>query len=506
LDDVIRMIIGTAGALPDVLLPVNIVYCLTGLVVGIIWGALPALSSTMAMALLIGFSAGMPLQGAVIFLLAVYSGSVFGGSISAICINIPGTPAATCTAIEGYPLFRRGEGGQAIGAAILASTIGNLFGAVVLIVCTPFVLALALGIGAWEVFLLGLWGVLLSGSISDAPPLKGWLAGLIGLSIAFVGADSISGEVRYTLGVSSLYGGISFIAVLIGLFGFAEIARGLLFEAEYTGTRVNRVGSGWEQVRSNLSTLFNGSTIGTIIGAIPAAGADVAAFLSYSISRRFASPEQRALYGKGSYRGIVAAESANNASVGGSLLPMFVLAIPGSTVAAAFMGALNLQGIVVGPMIEMSHPGLMEFAFAALLVVSVLMGVVGYLMARPSIALLSVPRNVLLPSIVPICVMGAFAAQNNVIDIYVMTISGIAGIALVLAGIPLAPICMGLILGPLVDLNLRRALLIYQDQDLSTLLTRPIGLALIVVIAVTVIGSMRAGKNPGPAPAGQLLD
>jgi putative tricarboxylic transport membrane protein len=249
-------------------------------------------------------------------------------------------------------------------------------------------------------------------------------------------------------------------------------------------------------------TLFNGSTIGTIVGAIPVAGADVAAFLSYTTSRRLASPEQRTLYGKGSYRGIIAAESANNASVGGSLLPMFVLAIPGSTVAAAFMGALNLQGIVVGPMIEMSHPGLMEFAFAALLVASVLMGLVGYLMARPSIALLSVPRNLLLPSIVPICVMGAFAAQNNVIDIYIMTISGIAGIAFVLAGIPLAPICLGLILGPLVDLNLRRALLIYQDQDLSTLLLRPVGLVLIVVIAVTVIGSMAAGGSAKPAAPG----
>jgi putative tricarboxylic transport membrane protein len=495
MDDVVRMLTGTAGALPDVLSPINLLYCLAGLVFGIVWGAIPALSSTMAMALLIGFSASMPQQGAVCFLLAVYSGSVFGGSISAVCINIPGTPAATCTALEGYPLFRRGEGEQAIGAAILSSTIGNIFGVAVLIVCTPFVLALALGIGAWEIFLLGLWGVLLSGSISDAPPLKGWLAGLIGLAIACVGADPISGELRYTMGVASLHGGVSFIAVLIGLFGFAEIARGLLFEAQYAGTRINRVGIGWDKVRNNISTLFSGSTIGTIVGAIPAAGADVAAFLSYTVSRRLASPQQRALYGKGSYRGIVAAESANNASVGGSLLPMFVLAIPGSTVAAAFMGALNLQGIVVGPMIEMSHPGLMEFAFAALLVVSILMGIVGYLMARPSIALLSVPRNLLLPSIVPICVMGAFAAQNNVIDIYVMTIAGIAGIALVLAGIPLAPICMGLILGPLVDLNLRRALLIYQDQSLSTLLLRPIGLVLMAMIAVTVIGSMVAGRT-----------
>lgn len=501
MEELIRISAGVVAALPDTLSAVNLAYCLAGLLLGVVWGAIPALSSTMAMALLIGFSAGMPLQGSIIFLLAVYSGSVFGGSISAVCINIPGTPAATCTAMEGYPLFRRGEGGQAIGAAICASTIGNLFGAIVLIVCTPYVLSLALSIGAWEIFLLGLWGVLLSGSISDAPPIKGWLAGLLGLAVSFVGADSISGEVRYTFGLPSLHGGVSFVAVLIGLFGFAEIARGLLFEGDYRSARINRVGLALRQLRANLSVLFCGSTTGTIIGAIPAAGADVAAFLSYTISRRFASPAQREVYGKGSYRGIIAAESANNASVGGSLLPMFVLAIPGSTVAAAFMGALNLQGVVVGPMIEMSHPGLLEFAFAALLVVSVLLGVVGYLVARPSIALLSIPRNVLLPSIVPICVMGAFAAQNNVVDIYVMAISGLVGIALVMAGVPLAPICMGLILGPLVDQNFRRALLIYQDQGMSTLLFRPIGLVLLVVIAVTLVGSMIGSKRAVPASA-----
>ena len=222
-------------------------------------------------------------------------------------------------------------------------------------------------------------------------------------------------------------------------------------------------------LRDNLATMFNGSAIGTFVGALPAAGADVAAFLSYTVSRRLASPKQRAEYGKGSYRGIIAAETADNASVGGDLLPTLVLAIPGSTVAAAFMGALNLQGVVVGPMIEMSHPGLMEYVFASLMMVSLLLGIVGYLVAKPAIALLSIPRNVLLPSIMPICVMGAFAAQNNVVDIYIMLVSGVAGIALVMAGIPVAPICIGLILGPLVDLNLRRALLIYQDQDLSML-------------------------------------
>lgn len=507
----IEILLATLAAFPACLTPQNMVYCLTGLVFGIIWGALPALSSTMAMALLIGFSAAMPTQSAIMFLLAVYSGSVFGGSISAVCINIPGTPAATCTAIEGYPLFLMGEGGRAIGTAISASTIGNLFGAAILILCTPFVLTLALQIGAWEVFLLGLWGVLISGSISDAPPLKGWLAGMLGLSLAFIGIDGISGEPRFVFGIPSLQGGISFVAVLIGLFGFAEIARGLLLEKEAAVVPVNRVTLSWRELKRNIGTLFAGSSIGTFIGAVPAAGADIAAFMAYSVARRFAKADERALFGKGSYKGIIAAEASNNASVGGSLIPLLVLAIPGSTVAAAFMGALNLQGIAVGPMVRMAHPGIVEFILAALVVVSLLLGVVGFLIAKPAVTLLSVPRRILLPSIMPICVLGAFAAQNDVFDIYVMLIAGIFGIGLVAGGFPLAPIVMGLILGPLMDQNLRRALIIFKDQSLADVLLRPAGLVLLAIIVVTVAGSTLTGKpptlpdTPGPREPGTPL-
>lgn len=491
----IDILYGTLAALPAVVMPENLLYCLFGLAFGIVWGALPALSSTMAMALLIGFSGAMPTQGAIIFLLGLYSGSVFGGSISAVCVNIPGTPAAVCTAMEGYPLFLRGDGGKAIGSAIMASAIGNLFGTVVLIVCTPFILTLALEIGAWEICLLGLWGVLLSGSISDAPPLKGWLSGLIGLALSLVGIDTISGEERFTFGNKALVGGLSFIAVLIGVFGFAEIARGLLFERDAESPPLNRVSILWNEIRQHFKTLIAGSSIGTFIGAVPAAGADVAAFISYSFSRRLANPQEREKYGKGSYRGIIAAESANNASVGGSLIPLLVLAIPGSTVAAAYMGALNLQGIAVGPMIRMGHPGIMEFIFASLLVVSVLLGVMGYLIAKPSVSLLSIPRGVLLPSVMPVCVLGAFAAQNNVSDIYVMLISGIAGIGLVLGGFPLAPLVMGMVLGPLVDQNFRRTLIIFKDQPVMDVLLRPVGLLMLVLVVVTILGAMYGGRR-----------
>lgn len=493
MSEIVRALLETFRAIPDVLSLGNLLYAIIGLVVGITWGAVPGLSSTMAMALLIGFSAALGQHGAIIFLLAIYSGSVFGGSISAICTNIPGTPAAVCTAIEGYPLFRRGEGGRAIGAAIAASTIGNLFGALILVVFTPFLLKLVLKVGAWEIFLLGVWGVLISGSVtSEDSVAKGWLSGLIGLAISFVGVDSITGELRFTYGIGFLYGGLSFVAVLIGVFGFAEIARGLLMEnsAELAPLK-SKIRIPARIVGRNWFNILRSSSLGAVIGTIPAAGADIAAFLSYSVSRRSAPDGERELFAKGSYRGIISAEAANNSSVGGSLLPLLVLAIPGSTVAAAFMGAMNLQGIQMGPMIQMNHPGLLGFIFASLIVTSMLMGIVAVAIGKVAITLLSIPRNILLPCVMPICVMGAFAAQNAVGDLYVMVISGIAGIALVAGGFPLAPIIMGIILGPLVDLNFRRAMIIFQDATVMTVLLRPVGLFLLLVILGTILNGLQ---------------
>lgn len=491
--EMVQALSGTVAAIPETLTPGNLFYAVIGLVVGIAWGAVPALSSTMAMALLIGFSAALGQEGAIIFLLAIYSGSVYGGSISAICTNIPGTPAAACTALEGFPLFRKGEGGLAIGTAIAASTIGNFFGALILVLFTPFLLKLVLNVGAWEVFLLGVWGVMISGSVTSQHSVaKGWLAGLIGLALSFIGIDAISGVARFTYGVGFLYGGLNFVAVLIGVFGFAEIARGLLMEEE--GEHVplrSPIGISLGILKRNWFNILRSSSLGALIGAVPAAGADIAAFLSYSVSRRSAPPQERELFGKGSYRGIIAAEAANNSSVGGSLLPLLVLAIPGSTVAAAFMGAMNLQGVSMGPMIEMNHPGLLEFIFASLIVISLLMGVVAFAIGKVAIRLLSVPRTILLPCIMPICVMGAFAAQNAVGDIYVMVIAGLAGIALVAAGFPLAPIVMGIILGPLVDLNFRRAMIIFQDATVLDVLLRPVGLLMLIVILGTLAAGLR---------------
>lgn len=309
---------------------------------------------------------------------------------------------------------------------------------------------------------------------------------MMGLAISFIGLDPMTGDARFTLGLASLHNGVGLVAALIGMFGFAEIARGLIFEKDAASAPINRISVNWQALRHNLKSLLAGSFIGTFVGSLPAVGADTAAYLNYSAARATASEQERKLFGKGSYRGIIASETANNASIGGSLLPTMLLAIPGATANAAFMAALNLKGIAVGPMIQVFHPGVLEFTLASFVVISVLLGVVGYLFAYPAVYLLSVPRRILLPAILPICVLGAFAAQNSVTDIYVMLAFGLFALGLMFAGIPLAPLIMGLILGPLVDQNFRRAFLVYRDRDLSDLLSRPVGLVLLGAIVLTV--------------------
>ena len=303
--------------------PYMLLVCLLGTTLGILWGAMPGLSTTMAMALLIGLSAGMSQYVALMFMLGVYTGSVFGGAISAVLINIPGTPDAVPTMIEGHPLAKRGEGGLALGTAIAASFLGNWVGILLLIAFIPVILLLALHFKSWEMFLLSMWGIAICGSMTAGErPLKGWISGWIGLLIAFVGLDLIHGVPRYTFGVDILEDGISYIPILIGLFGLTEILRVLPQKAPYSiPAEVGRVVPPFATLWKYSGSAVRSGLIGTVIGAIPGAGANVASFLSYDIGRRRAAPEERKKWGKGSYEAIVCAEVANNANIGGSMLP-----------------------------------------------------------------------------------------------------------------------------------------------------------------------------------------
>jgi len=425
---------------------------------------------------------------AVMFMLGVYTGSVFGGAISAVLINIPGTPDAVPTMIEGYPLAQRGEGGLALGTAIAASFLGNWVGIVLLIAFIPAILFLALQFRSWEMFLLAMWGIAICGSMSSGDmPLKGWISGWIGLLISFVGLDAIHGVARFTFGFRILEDRISYIPLLIGLFGLTEILKVLPQKNPPSiPSEVGRVIPPFSMLWKYARTSLRSGLIGTIIGAIPGAGANVASFLSYDIARRRASPEERAKWGKGSYEAIVSAEVANNANVGGSMLPTLTLGIPGNAAAAAILAALEMKNIVVGPTIQTENPGIIYFIYIGLIIANFLMYFMAIGLIKPCVKLFSLPRTLLMPLIIPICVMGAFAVSLSYFDVYLMFIAGIAGYILHRFGFPLAPMVLAVILGPLADENLRRALLVFEDDSiLSVLIDRPLGTVLLLVVIYT---------------------
>ncbi|MEX3009713.1 tripartite tricarboxylate transporter permease [Hoeflea sp. TYP-13] len=480
------------------LTPYILFVTLSGVSLGIVWGALPGLSTTMAMALLIGLSASMDQNTAISFMLGVYTGSVFGGAISAVLINIPGTPDAVPTMIEGHQLARRGEGGRALGMAIGASFIGNWVGIVLLVGFIPLILAFALHFRSWEMFLLAVIGITVSGSMSAGSlPLKGWIAGWIGLLVAFVGIDPIHGVPRFTFGTLELMDGINYVAVLIGLFGLAEVLRVLPQREHYSiPAEVGRVIPSFNMLARYSRTAVRSGIIGTIIGAIPGAGANVASFLSYDIGRRRAKPEERAKWGKGSYEAIVSAEVANNANIGGSMLPLLALGIPGNAAAAALLAALTLKNIVVGPTIEIDHPGLIYFIYAALVVANILMYGAAIALIKPCVKLFSLPRGLLLPLIIPICVIGAYAVRLSMFDVWVMFAAGIAGYILHTFRFPTAPVVLGVILGPLADENLRRAMLLFEDKSFGFVLSQYFGTFLLIALAVIFAeGFIRARRN-----------
>ena len=469
------------------LTPLMIGICLAGVTLGILWGAMPGLSTTMAMALLIGLSANMEQYVALMFMLGVYTGSVFGGAISAVLINIPGTPDAVPTMMEGHPLAQRGEGGQALGMAIAASFLGNWAGIVLMIVFIPLLLSLALEFRSWEMFLLAMWGIAISGTMASGEmPLKGWISGWIGLIIAFVGLDAIHGVPRFSFGDSLLEDGISYVPILIGLFGLTEILR-VLPQKSPTGipSEVGRVVPPFAMIWRFKWTAIRSGLIGTVIGAIPGAGANVASFLSYDVARRRAKPEERAKWGKGSYEGIISAEVANNANIGGSMLPTMALGIPGNAAAAAILAALELKNVVVGPMIEIENPGLIQFIYIGLIVANFLMYGMAILLIKPCVKLFSLPPTLLLPLIIPLCVIGSFAVNLNYFDVLIMFSAGIVGYILRRFAFPLAPMVLAVILGPLADENLRRALLVFEDESIWFVLSQPIGTILLIVVALT---------------------
>lgn len=453
---------------------------------GIMVGALPGLTATMTIALLSGLTYGVDPRVAIPILMGVYCGAIYGGSQSAILVNIPGTPSAAATTLDGYPLAQKGEAGHVIGLATTCSFLGGVVGIIAVAVATPLLAKVALQFGSWEYFLLAVFGIVISGNLtSEDLPVKGWISGFIGLLISMVGLEGIHAYPRYSYGNVQLMAGISLIPALIGLFGMAEIFTVM----QETGDR--HVQSQLKSIIPRISeilrywkTTIRSAFVGIGIGLIPGVGEDVAAWVAYDVAKR-TSPD-REKFGTGCREGVVAAETANNACIGGAIIPMLALAIPGSGAAAVLLGGIWLHGIRPGPMIFFEFPNFTYELIAQLIVANIFMLVLGLTVTRFTVRVLEVKKEIFMPIIVVLCVIGSYAVNTRIFDVYLMLFFGILGYVLRLGKYPAAPMTLGIILGPMADENFRRALSI-ANGSLVPFFTRPISLALVIVIAFMML-------------------
>jgi putative tricarboxylic transport membrane protein len=458
---------------------------------GIFVGSLPGLTATMGVALLTTLTYTLDRDTAILVLICMYVGAIYGGSRTAILLNIPGTPASAATALDGYPLAQRGEAAYAMALATAGSALGTLVGIVLLVLLAPPLGEAALKFGSFEFFWLAVFGIVISGQLTGGTsPIKGYIAGILGLMVAMVGSDGIHAHVRFSFGISELNGGIGLIPAMVGAFGFAEVLtvmwrrRPDIADLKRGVDRVlPRLGDLWRY----RWTIGRSGVIGTIVGIIPGVGEDIGAWASYAVARRF-SPE-RDQFGAGSKEGLTAAETGNSAVVPGALIPALTLAIPGSAPAAVLIAALFIHGIRPGPMIMLEQPDFIYSVAAMLVLATLAIAVYGLALARVFVQVLKVPREFLMPVVFALCVIGPFALTQRLFDVWVMVGFGVAGFVLRQMNFPMPPLVLGIILGDLLDKNLRRGLTL-SDGDLAPFFTRPISAAFVALIVLTVLASL----------------
>jgi putative tricarboxylic transport membrane protein len=462
-----------------------IVYTLGATLLGILIGCMPGLSATLAIALLTTLTIKMPPSDAILILICAYIGTIYGGSRTAILLNIPGTAANAAACLDGYQLARQGQAGRAMGIATCGSVAGSLFGIVCLALLTPTLGEVALSFGAFEFFWLALFGVLMSGSISGTDPVKGWLMGFAGLFATLIGQDGIHAHNRFTFGFSDLAGGVSLIPALIGAFGFSEILTVLSEPARKP--IVESIDSVIPKIRDVVrywKTILRSGVIGVYVGILPGVGEDMAAWSSYAAAKRVS--RERDKYGKGSVEGLMAAETGDNASIPGGIIPALALAIPGSAPSAVLMAAMIIHGVQPGPMLMVNQPQFVYDVVAMCLLATLGMLFFGLFLVRPLLIIIRIPRTIIMPIIFVLCTVGSFAIASRLFDVWLMLTVGVAAFFLRRHDYPMPPFVLGLVLGDILDKSLRRALTL-TDGSLLPFFTRPISALLFAVTLFTML-------------------
>ncbi len=479
----------------QILQPNVFVFLMIGTVLGIVVGAIPGLTATMAIALLIPFTFSMnPISG-IVMLLAIYASGIYGGGIASILIRTPGTPAAAATVLDGYPMAQQGHAGRAIGIATISSGIGGVFSALCLTLFAPMLAGVALKFSAPEYFALAVFGLTVTMSLAGNSPLKGLASALVGLLVAMIGLDPIGGFPRFTFGTAELTGGLNFVAVMIGLFSLSEAFRQL----DAMGTlppvppAVRDVLPKLKEILGFWRVYLRSCIFGLVVGITPGIGAETSSFLSYSETKRNAKDPSR--FGKGAPEGVAAAQSAENASTGGDLLPMLTLGVPGDAATAVLMGALTIHNLQPGPLLFQERPDLVHQIFAGMICANVAFVVVGLLGARLFASVVQVDRRVLVPIVCLLSLIGAYAIDNNPMDVWVTFGFGVVGWLMQRYGYPVSPLVLAVILGGMLESNLRRSLVMGQGS-MELFLGRPIALGILAAAAITFVTVLRRMRRP----------
>ncbi|HRJ68282.1 MAG TPA: tripartite tricarboxylate transporter permease [Beijerinckiaceae bacterium] len=461
-----------------------------GTFAGIYIGAIPGLSVTMAVSILIGFTFSWEVNSALALIAGIFTGGVYGGSRTAILLNIPGAPAAIATGFDGYPLAKKGEAGNAIGISTVMSVIGGFFGILVLAVGAPIISEFAVRVQPRDYLLLALMGVLLVGALSGESLAKGIWAAAFGMVLGSVGLDPLTVEERFTFGLPQLTNGISAIAVMIGMFGLSE-ALILLHDLDKKAIkqRVDNIVPKWSDIKKYFGLSMQSSAIGVTVGALPGTGGDIAALLAYDHAKRVTkNPEVP--FGQGAKEGIVAPEAANNAAVGGSYIPMLTLGIPGDAVTAVIIGALFIKGLNPGPLMLIEKPHMFWFTVGNLTLANCFLLIFGLTGIKIFAKIVEIPKGVLLPLIVLLSVVGAYSINNSADDVLWMIAFGVFGYFLKLYGYQTGPLILGIILARLIDDNWRRAI-ISERGDMTAfflnLVSSPLSAILLGIIVAVLL-------------------
>ncbi|PRY64850.1 putative tricarboxylic transport membrane protein [Vreelandella songnenensis] len=450
----------------------NFIAIALGVVIGVTVGSIPGLTATMAVALALPFTFSMQPVAAILLLVGIYKGGMYGGSITAILIRTPGSPASACTLLDGYPMAQQGHAKKALKTALFSSVIADFISNIALIFFAAYLAKIALNFGAPEFFWLICFSLTIIISLASGSMVKGLLAALMGILLSLVGLDSVFGSQRLTFGNYNLMDSISFIPLLIGLFAIPEIIEFYRKKVvPHIKAKASGAGMTLAELKRCMKSIVRGSLIGVIIGAIPGTGATAAAFISYSDARR-RSPN-RDNFGKGEVEGVAAAEAGNNGVAGATLIPLLSLGIPGDVITAIILGAFMVHGLTPGPIMFQENLSLIYALFLGIMLSSLILLVVGNAAIKYFSLIADIPKSILFPIVLMFCIYGAYAVNNATFDIWLMLAFGVVGYLFNRTGIPAAPFLIGFILGPMFEDNLRRSLLI-GNGDLSIFVRGPI--------------------------------